>query len=268
MSTPICSVGIVGGLGNKLFQLAHMYGYAKKHGYEARLHPQHISRAPHERASWVYFRRDAPLMNFTKSNVTADFRDACAYRDYSAIAPPGNIMFHGFFQSEKYFKHCSDYIFAQFRCPPDARADLVAKYGNNAAFLHIRCGDNIGNRFHFIDLESYYKRALAHFPADTMFYIFSDDIAYCQRSYGFLHGIARKTFITERNEVNSLWLMSLCRLGGICANSTFSWWGGWLALRENPGCTVIYPDRQFPHDEIDFSDILPEGFIEERTGRD
>jgi len=33
--------------------------------------------------------------------------------------------------------------------------------------------------------------------------------------------------------------MSMCKLGGICSNSTFSWWGGWL--NENAEKRVYFP---------------------------
>jgi hypothetical protein len=60
----------------------------------------------------------------------------------------------------------------------------------------------------------------------------------------------------ERDEITSLWLMSLCNLGGICANSTFSWWGGWL--NPNHKKQIFFPSRMFPHNYADSSDLVPE----------
>jgi hypothetical protein len=41
--------------------------------------------------------------------------------------------------------------------------------------------------------------------------------------------------------VTSLALMASCTEGGICANSTFSWWGAYL----NPKRTLILPNKWF-----------------------
>jgi hypothetical protein len=60
---------------------------------------------------------------------------------------------------------------------------------------------------------------------EAHFYIVSDDIEYCKTFAGFKK--INKTFI-DLPALETLYLMSLCEKGGICGNSTFSWWGSYL----------------------------------------
>ena len=48
------------------------------------------------------------------------------------------------------------------------------------------------------------------------------------------------TFIKE-DEITTLAMMANCIRGGICANSSFSWWGAFL----NPNRTIVMPDKWF-----------------------
>jgi hypothetical protein len=266
-SKPIVGCGIEGGLGNKLFQMAHMFAFAQKHGYEPHLHSRHIQRAHHERARWHHFHRNACPIDFVHKEVREPFEKACRYLDFQPFPDASNIVLHGFFQSEKYFENCKSYIYEQFCCPDEERDQILKSHPGieQGLFLHVRRGDNVNNPFHYIDLDRYYARALSHFNPDTVVYVFSDDIDYC-KSYQVLSSVKNKVFVKEPNEIKSLWMMSLCGRGGIGANSTFSWWGAWLAKqRYGDACTIVYPDRQFPHDKIDYRDIVPPSFIKERT---
>jgi glycosyltransferase involved in cell wall biosynthesis len=53
--------------------------------------------------------------------------------------------------------------------------------------------------------------------------------------------------------------MGKCQ-GGICANSTFSWWGAWLGNRNNNH--VFMPRPWFPHNRFNYSDIYWESVIQ------
>ena len=53
--------------------------------------------------------------------------------------------------------------------------------------------------------------------------------------------------------------MSLCD-NNITANSSFSWWGGWL--NENPNKIVIGPSKWFGNDILHYTgDIIPNNWI-------
>lgn len=63
------------------------------------------------------------------------------------------------------------------------------------------------------------------------FFIFSDDIIWCKQNLRF---DGTFTFVDHNpnDEIAELWLMSQCK-HFIIANSTFSWWGAWLANNQN-----------------------------------
>jgi len=48
------------------------------------------------------------------------------------------------------------------------------------------------------------------------------------------------SFVFE-SEVDSLYLMSQCGAGGICANSSYSWWGAYL----NPNRMIVMPSKWY-----------------------
>jgi len=116
---------------------------------------------------------------------------------------------------------------------------VAAKYPRLAesAFVHVRGGDYVGHSLHHVDLQYYYPRALEHVGAPH-YYVFTNDRSYCERM-PWLADIEH-TFVDE-NEVDSLYLMTQCARGGVCANSTFSWWGAALA----PNRTLCLPDKWF-----------------------
>ena len=164
---------------------------------------------------------------------------------------------HGFFQTEKYFKHCARELREQFSFKKyivDECNDIIEECFDNPIALHIRRGDfliNSGN--HYNQSLDYYEKALSKFDSERQVVIFSDDPQWC---------VEQKLFESDRFIVSSgndpyidLYLMSQCD-DFIIANSTFSWWGAWLA---NKG-KVIAPKKWFGpnNSHLNTKDLYPE----------
>jgi hypothetical protein len=89
-----------------------------------------------------------------------------------------------------------------------------------------------------------------------MFYIFSNDIKWCEDNFNFLNN---KIIISGNKDYEDIYLMSLCS-NNIIANSSFSWWAAWL--NDNADKIVICPNKWFGtgfHQLYD--DIFPEKWI-------
>uniref|UniRef100_A0A6C0K869 Glycosyltransferase n=1 Tax=viral metagenome TaxID=1070528 RepID=A0A6C0K869_9ZZZZ len=114
-------------------------------------------------------------------------------------------------------------------------------------FLHVRLGDYCVLPHHQVPLLGYYAKAMAAFPEDTRFLIFSDEPEKA-RTLPVFHG-QPCVFVSEKDELKSLYLMTMCS-GGITANSTFSYWGAYFG-RERLGETYkcYMPSRWMATDE-------------------
>ena len=151
---------------------------------------------------------------------------------------------YGFFQTEKYFKHCAKEIRKNFTFKDSIIKEsqyVVDEFYDNPIGLHIRRGDfltNSGNH-HNLSLE-YYQRALTHFKFTRNVIVFSDDPEWCKEQSLFSDD---RFIISEGNSsFHDLYLMSKCN-DFIIANSSFSWWGAWLS--DNPDKKVIAPRKWF-----------------------
>jgi hypothetical protein len=225
---PYLSVHLMGGLGNQLFQLAALHSVARKSGRIPILVDNYY-KSPH--ANHSYFESILQQWKAKHKSVGVRYVEEPSFliHDWTtALNTPEAICMMGYFQDFRYI----DPEFIQTLTFSD---ECLARHPDisNMVFLHIRGGDYIGNSIHEIDLDAYYRRAIAMFPG-ARFAIFTNDMAFANKRH-WLEGL-NHTFITE-NEIDSLLLMSKC-VGGICANSTFSWWGAYL----NRNRKLVLPD--------------------------
>jgi len=158
----------------------------------------------------------------------------------------------GYWQSERYFENVADAVRREFAFrhepDPENQRTLDAIRGCEAVAIHVRRGDYAtdprSRKYHGTTPLEYYEAAVRRILSctrDPVFFVFSDDSVWVEKSLRvpaptvFLHnGVTR--------DYEDLRLMSACR-HQIIANSTFSWWGAWLA--DSPGQRVIAPQRWF-----------------------
>lgn len=152
-----------------------------------------------------------------------------------------------FVQDEKYFEKYKDQIKQMF-------SEGIVPNSIDKVAIHRRLTDYVGNSF-YIDLghhahgkleDNYFMRAMALFPPDTKYLVFSDDVETAKKEPMFQ---GEQFEFPNGNEIEDMNMMASCK-GIIGSNSSFSWWGAYLSGAEK----IIFPKQWF-------SDINNEKFI-------
>ena len=231
-----------GGLGNQLFQIASAFSIAKTQNKQMVVR----NTLGTNHSSVNYFENIFRKINVNNTIECEWYKEPNIQFTERLDLPyfKNDTMLSGYFQNENYFIHNRNEILDLFEIEPSREMYLNLKYpdSNKGVFIHYRRGDYLTNPDYNILNDGYYKGAIGKTVkthADAVVYIFSDDLTYC-RNLDYLQALNNKVIFVEEDDVNSLYLMSKCFYGGIGANSTFSWWGGWL--NKNPNKIVIYPD--------------------------
>lgn len=248
-------LGAFGRLGNQLFQLASTIGIALSNQTDYLFPPWESSR---------YYQSPIPQTELDELlKLDLKLYNAEEHFHYQPVTLDQQYDWDiiGYLQTEKYFQHCADTIRNHLRLKDEFSIHLRSKYAEHlqseSCSIHVRRGDYVGSPdYHPVLPMHYYDAAMAHFPADTTFLIFSDDIEWCKQSFNGQSFV----FIEESDPVLAMHLISLTR-HNIIANSSFSWWGAWL--NEHPGKQVIAPSVWFGerYAHLDTSDLIPEGWI-------
>lgn len=171
----------------------------------------------------------------------------------------------GYFQNQDLFLDHKKSLRTQFTPKEEkpAHVDDLAKRIAEAPSLsiHIRRGDYTtakNKKIHGTCSNEYYKKAIGRVfesYAPKNIFVFSDDKEWVLENMSFL---SEATFV-EGNEERPYWdvfLMSLCDYH-IIANSSFSWWGAWLADSK----MTIAPTPWFADENMDGSKVTPQNWI-------
>jgi hypothetical protein len=228
------------GLGNQLFQLSAAYTLAKKTNNMIGIHPHLFIKSSHSPLNYneTIFKK---LQQFTiPFSPTKLIHQHGPYNEEDTIKQIREytqeaIHINGYFQDERTFRGFRREILSLLNFGDSASAIQSAGYSadvlSKSFFIHFRRGDYVGSSF-WIDLDAYYKNVIEmarkQFGDHITFVIISDDISYCKSEIEWLQGLTCRFVDESLSEIDTMYLMSKCQLGGAAPNSTFSWWGLYL----------------------------------------
>jgi FkbM family methyltransferase len=257
-------VPIFAGLGNQMWQIASAYGIAKKHNYNLQILDTKSNK--HNSNKIDYF--DSIFSSFKSNKINHIPANLDAYNlhqqlygepkecfEYKQIDNPSkHISLQGYYQNPKYFDHCKHEIIELFKNEKCIK-EIKTKYTDldKSMFIHIRRGDTVNETWKELNYEKYLSNSLylIQNKENIKFYVCSDDIEYC-KTIEVLQNI-NTTFVQELDEIQTMYLMSLCKLGGICSNSTFAWWGSFLNTNSDK---QVYMPKKWMNIDLDFSDTF------------
>jgi hypothetical protein len=256
------AIGQLGRLGNQMFQFAAVKGIAKNRKLQYCIPP---TRNQNE---WTDHQLFNPFKLSNTSQLNIQFIDPkrptivekhFCFDEELFNGCPDWISLQGYFQSEKYFKHIETEIKEDFEFKDEILIPCKEMISDieNPISLHIRRTDYLTNPNHTALSLDYYQKALEEFDKDSTVLVFSDDPEWCNQQELF----SDDRFLIAEGNTNyvDLCLMTLCT-GHIIANSSFSWWGAWLANSKN----IIAPSDWFKGSEnehLDTKDLIPENWM-------
>jgi len=284
------TVGILGGLGNQLFQYAFgRYLSIKKNTGLALDYYQQIIRSDFDAENLTKITDifDLPVKLYIgKTRKRILNRPGLTYLDrlitkaclmdeliikennYNKleknIKNGKNIYLIGYWHSEQYFADLRDTIRNDFKFKIERHASDLNIYreitDSNSVGLHIRGNDHLITPIYSRGCDvGYYSKAIniiSRSNSDLKTFIFTDDIEHVQLNYKELLKISEIVNVDAgfNSEAIHLLLMSKCK-HNVIANSSFGWWGAWL--NSNPDKIIVAPKKWFVDSNYYKHNIVP-----------
>lgn len=260
---PLVAVNPASGFGNQLFMVAAALGYAERWGYEPVFWEEPHSSWEHKgsqfriRAMFSQMRVLSAEDRVGEWVLLKESPEAC----YTYVPLPNaggkNVKLEGYFQSDLY----GPSTFPTPPSPPALNASLIPHGWSNTFFLHVRRGDYLdpANAHHSVDLAEYWHRCLREMRGFRTCFVVSDDMDWCRRELVGIVGDAWQgewLWCPAVSDVETFFWMRACR-GGICANSTFSWWAAWYIRRRVGDEATVYMPRVWGHSMPPTRDLYP-----------
>ena len=270
-------VKILGGLGNQMFQYA-LYlalkesfpdekilvdcSYFRTYHVHTGLELQRVFNLDLPQAQFIdLLKVTRPVYSFKFSRVIRKLlppreTECIEAKDYTynqKVFTAGDRYYDGYWQNFLYFERYGELIRKSFcfQMPLNEKSiamlDELEKVQQDSVSIHVRRGDYLKakNYLGLCGLE-YYKNAIRYINAharNPIYYLFSDDMDWCEENIAPLLGKNRLTYVDWNRGKDSpldMLLMSNCK-HNIIANSSFSWWAAYL--NRNSKAIVCAPHK-------------------------
>ena len=202
------------------------------------------------------------ILPIKQTEIIQPTKDSFAYNP-SVLEQEGSYYYEGIWESVHYLNPIRSIIQDVYShsVPNDENSAYIHLMENEESVgVHIRRGDYLySESFRDICDKDYYNKAIEAILADGNehhFYVFSNDIEWCNNNIKPLVGANPITMVTHNTGKNSCWdmfLMTHCK-DLIIANSSFSWWGAFLNSRDG---RVVAP-KKWVNRNAEFDIWLPE----------
>jgi hypothetical protein len=214
-----------------------------------------------------YRRALAHLVRFGRPRCVLENKNRSFDKPILGLKSP--VWLEGYWQSFRYFSKIAGQIRAELRLTDELAAPTAEQLEKinrvNAVSLHIRRGDYVSNpvyarKYGTVTLEYYQKgiSLMAQKIRNPHFVVFTDDYQWAKSNLKTEHPVLWMDREAAEKDCVDLWLMAHCR-HHIIANSSYSWWGAWLA--DQPDKIVVNPVKWKSDESRYNSDRSPASWI-------
>lgn len=208
------------------------------------------------RYPWVkyYYKVRKKVFGIKKLSVIPSIATEYMPEIYHGMSETKKYIFMGYWINDRYLESIKSQLLKEFAFKPieDKENSYLMKVirETESVSIHVRRTDYFEHDFYHLS-SRYYRLAMEEVEKrvqSPVYFIFSDDSEFAKKEFSYL----REYYVVENNRgkdsFRDMQLMSNCK-HNILANSTFSFWGGYLNRNVNKIVvepTMIAKDMPFP----------------------